>query len=424
MKPKTRRHMEVVMLSGSLSPLTTPQINWAFRETHEHFAFRLKSGITTCMDCGHEWKETAENETMCRCHKCGARMQVKDTKERVVKQKSYFNIITTKADYQVIRSFQLISEMRKGYQAKYSALAICEYWIDPKGGKTVMGLCRAMNSYFYDAFNYCSPFEIRNDNEAFQHIAGEWVHPRIKVTDTIKRNGFDGSTHCIHPVSLFQQLLTNPHAETLLKANEIELLRRCSYQPTEVDKYWNSIKIAMRHGYKFEDVQMWFDYIKMLERMGKDLNSPTLLMPEDLKEAHDLYVKKVNRKREEERREADRLKAIEDQAKFIELKSRYFGLSMTDGLINLHTLDTIDEYYVVGNHQKLCVGSAHYFNKPESLVLVAYIGTTQVATIEVSLQDYTIIQCRGYANGSCEYSKQIADIIKANASLIEERKRA
>jgi len=131
----------------------------------------------------------------------------------------------------------------------------------------------------------------------------------------------------------------------------------------------------MRHRYnKVEDVQKWFDYIKMLGTMGKDLNSPSLLMPNDLNAAHDLYVRKVNRKRDMERREADRLKAIEDQAKFMELKSRYFGLSMSDGEINPHTLDSIDEYYEVGNSQSICVGSAHYFNKPDTLVLV--IGKT------------------------------------------------
>lgn len=424
MRPKTRKQIEVVKLSGAMRSLTSSQLRWAFRETHEHFAYRLKSGVATCMDCGHEWKETAENDSMCRCPKCGARLQVKDTKERVVKQKSYFNIITTKADYQVIRSFQIISEMRKGYQAKYSAMAICEYWIDPKGGKTVMGLCRAMNSYFYDVFNYCSPFELRHDNEAFQRIADEWVYPRIKVTDTIKRNGFAGCTHHIHPVSLFKELLTNPKAETLMKAGEIELLRHLTYYPAEIDKYWNSIKIAMRHGYKFEDVGMWFDYVRMLETMGRDLNSPMFLMPTDLKAAHDQYVRKVNRKREEERRVADRKKAIEDQAKFRELKSRYFGLEMSDGEINLHTLDSIDQYYEVGRKMAICVGSAHYFNKAETLVLVAFKGTSQVATIEISLSDYSIIQCRGYANGSCEYSKQIADIISNNTALIEERKRA
>ncbi len=424
MKAKTLKQIEVVKLSGELLPLTSTQLSWAFRETHEHFAYRLKSGIATCMDCGHEWKETAENDTICRCPKCGARQQVKDTKERVVKQKSYFNIITTKADYQVIRSFQLISEMRKGYQAKYSAMAICEYWIDPKGGKTVMGLCRSMNSYFYDVFNYCSPFELRHDNEAFQRIADEWVYPRIKVTDTIKRNGFAGCTHRIHPVTLFTQLLSNPHAETLMKSGDIELLRYLCYHPQDVDKYWNSIKIAKRAGYEVEDALLWFDYIKMLDRMGKDLHSPTLVAPRDLQASHDEYVAKVERQRIKEQREKDRQQAIKDQKEFEELKSPYFGLQMTDGEINIHTLDTIDEYYEVGTSQKLCVASSKYYLKSKSLVFVAVISNKVVATIEVSLEDYAILQCRAFANGVSEYQDRIAKIISDNTKLIADRKTA
>ncbi|MCM1142847.1 MAG: PcfJ domain-containing protein, partial [Muribaculum sp.] len=245
-----------------------------------------------------------------------------------------------------------------------------------------------------------------------------------KVTDTIKRNGFDGSTHCIHPVSLFQQIITNPHAETLLKANEIELLRHCAYHPAEVDRYWNSVKIAMRHGYKFEDVQMWFDYVKMLERMGRDINSPTLLMPSDLQAAHDEYAARIERQRIKEKMEADRLKAIEDEEKFKELKSRYFGLSMTDGEINLHTLDTIDDYYKVGLNQHICVGVSKYYLKEQSLVLVAEFQGKQVATIEISTEDCHVIQCRAFANGVCEYQDRIAKIISDNTKLISECKSA
>lgn len=70
-----------------------------------------------------------------------------------------------------------------------------------------------------------------------------------------------------------------------MKAGEVELVRYLTYHPNE-DTYWNSIKIAMRHGYKFDDVPKWFDYIRMLETMDKDLHSPTLIMPEDLTAAH------------------------------------------------------------------------------------------------------------------------------------------
>ena len=339
MKPKNKIQSRLVELSGQLSPLTTPQMEWAFRNTHEHFAYRLKGGKSTCMDCGAEFIETRDGR--CFCPECGTQLEIKDTKERVIKQKSYFVVITTKEEYQVVRMWMLLSEMRKGAKAKPAYLEIGQYWINPQGRKTVIGLQRTLGGYYFDTFSFCSPFEIRRDNEAFWRIADEWVYPRIKVTDTIKRNGFKGSCHHIHPVSLFQQLLSNPKAETLMKSNEIELLRYLCHHPEDVDKYWNTIKIAKRNGYKFKDVGMWFDYIKMLEQMGRDINSPTLIAPKDLKTAHDIYVAKVNRQRIKEQREKERQQAIKDKAKFEELKSRYFGMAMTDGEIEIHSIDTI-----------------------------------------------------------------------------------
>ena len=422
MKPKNKIQSRLVELSGQLSPLTTPQMEWAFRNTHEHFAYRLKGGKSTCMDCGAEFIETRDGR--CFCPECGTQLEIKDTKERVIKQKSYFVVITTKEEYQVVRMWMLLSEMRKGAKAKPAYLEIGQYWINPQGRKTVIGLQRTLGGYYFDTFSFCSPFEIRRDNEAFWRIADEWVYPRIKVTDTIKRNGFKGSCHHIHPVSLFQQLLSNPKAETLMKSNEIELLRYLCHHPEDVDKYWNTIKIAKRNGYKFKDVGMWFDYIKMLEQMGRDINSPTLIAPKDLKTAHDIYVAKVNRQRIKEQREKERQQAIEDKAKFEELKSRYFGMAMTDGEIEIHSIDTIDDYYKIGESQSICCGTAKYFLKESTLTLTAYIGNKQIATIEISLDDYHIIQCRAFANGICEYTEQIAGIINANKKMIAERKRA
>lgn len=225
-------------------------------------------------------------------------------------------------------------------------------------------------------------------------------------------------------MTLFQQLLSNPKAETLIKSNEIELLRYLCHHPEDVDRYWNSIKIAKRNGYKFKDVGMWFDYIKMLERMGRDINSPSLIAPQDLKTAHDIYVAKVNRQRIKEQREKERLPAIEDKAKFEELKSRYFGMALTDGEIEIHSIDTIDDYYKIGESQSICCGTAKYFLKENTLTLTAYIGIKQIATIEISLDDYHIIQCRAFASGICEYTEQIAGIINANKKMIAERKRA
>lgn len=424
MKPRNLKEKHIVELNGRLRPLTTPQMNWALNSTINHYGYRLKSGMCTCMKCGHEWLETRNG--ICLCPECGTRIEIKDTKERVIRDKSYFNVITTIEDYQVVRMFLMIVEMRKGMKANPAYLEIGSYWIDSNGKTTVVGLQRTLGHYI-DCFAFGSPLEIRRDNEAFQRISDEWVYPRIKVMDTIKRNGFKGSCHYIHPVTMFQELLTNSKAETLMKANEIELLRYLCARPTNkayIDTYWNTIKIANRNGYKVKDSQMWMDYIKMLERCGKDILSPKYICPANLKEAHDEYIDKVNRLRQKEQREKERQQAIEDKARFEELKSRYFGMAMTDGEIEIHSIDTIDDYYEIGQRQSICCGSAKYFLKEDTLTLTAYIGNKQIATLEISLDDCHIIQCRAFANQVCEYTEQIAGIINANKKMIAERKRA
>ena len=419
MKPKTKKQKEIMALSGQLRPLTATQMQWAFNSTINHYAYRLKNGKAICMSCGHEW--TAD-EGMTTCPHCGRKVKVETTMQRVYQTKAYFNVITAKGNYQVVRMFLLIAEFRKGMAVNPAYLEIGQYWVDAKGGKTLVGIKRTMG-YYMDSFAFGSPLEIRKDSEVFQRISDEYVYPRIKATDTIRRNGFDGHTHDINPVTLFQQLLSNPKAETLMKAREVELLRYLCNHPSDADKYWNTIKIARRAGYKVEDSKMWFDYIKMLERMGKDLRNAKLVAPSDLKAAHDEYMVKIERQRIKEQMEKNRKRAEADEAEFVKLKGKYLGLVMTDGEIIIHTLNSVAEYYEEGTRQHICVGSSSYYLKKNSLVFTAKIGNKTIATVEISLKDYSILQCRAFANGVCEYTDRIAEIIKSNTKLIRKRKR-
>ena len=423
MKPRNKKQERILALSGQLRPLSNAQMQWALNYTINHFAYRLKNGKAVCLKCGHEWNA---NEGVCRCPHCGISLEVKTTKERVRKDKSYFNIITAKGGYQVIRMFLMSVELRKGMVAEPSFQEIGQYWLDENGNATVVGLKRTIG-WYVDSFDYCSKLELRRDNDAFLFIADQWVYPRIKVTDTIKRNGFDGHTYDINPLTLFKELLTNPKAETLMKSGDVEMLRYLCHSPfnaDEIDFYWKSIKVAKRAGFEFEDAQMWMDYIKMLERMGKDLHSPVLVAPQDLQTAHDLYSAKVERQRIKAQREEDRKKAEADEAKFEELKGRYIGLVMTDGEIVIHTLNSVAEYYDEGSRQHICVASARYYLKENSLVLTATIKGQTIATIEISLSDYSIIQCRAFANKVCKYQDRIDKIIRDNTKMLAERKRA
>ena len=96
---------------------------------------------------------------------------------------------------------------------------------------------------------------------------------------------------------------------------------------------------------------------------------------------------------------------------------------MTDGEITVHTLNSVAEYYEEGKRQHICVGSSEYYLKKDSLVFIAKIGNKTIATIEISLKDFSILQCRAFANGVCKYTDRISEIIKANTKLIRKRKR-
>ena len=132
-------------------------------------------------------------------------------------------------------------------------------------------------------------------------------------------------------------------------------------------------------------------------------------------------MRKTNIQREKERREADRKKAMEKEAKFKELKGRFIGLVFTDNEIEIKTLDSIDEYYMEGNTQHICVGSAQYYLKAESLVFSARIDGRIVATIEIDLKTLKVIQCRAACNKDSEYRERIEKAIASHRKEIKAR---
>lgn len=150
MKPRNKFEKAVIAQSEHLRPLPVAPRRWAFRNTIEHYAFRLPKGRTTCMDCGHSWimEKSAEK---CTCPKCKAHLKVAETYTRTLQQKSYFNVLTTSGNYQVLRIFLLIVEIRKGFTANPAFLEIGQYWMNAEGRTTVVGLKRTMG-YNLDCF--------------------------------------------------------------------------------------------------------------------------------------------------------------------------------------------------------------------------------------------------------------------------------
>ena len=184
----------------------------------------------------------------------------------------------------------------------------------------------------------------------------------------------------------------------------------------------------MRHRYQINNLSLWFDYLRMLDRLGKDVRNPKNICPADFINAHDTISRKIEAIRRREREEQQRkineerlLREKKNEEKFNSLKAKFFGLVITDNEIEVKVLESIEEYLNEGETQHICVFSSEYYLKKDTLVLSARIKGTIIETVEVDLNTLKVVQCHGKYNKDTEYHNRIIDLVNSNAKLIRER---
>ena len=178
----------------------------------------------------------------------------------------------------------------------------------------------------------------------------------------------------------------------------------------------DSYKIATRHGYRIEDFDLWCDTITALTACGKDIRSTKYICPIDLKAEHDRWQRKAELVRKRERLEAQLKKAKENEANFLNRKSCYFGIVITDKDIEVSVLDSIDAYKREGDDMHHCVFSNAYYNIPDTIILSAHDRNgNRIETVEFSLSQNKVIQSRGVNNENTKYHNRIVNLVNANA---------
>ena len=199
-----------------------------------------------------------------------------------------------------------------------------------------------------------------------------------------------------------------------MKTDQVELLKYFDKYPVYINDYWQSIKICIRDNFKIADPSIWFDYLSLLKYFGKDLSNPKYVCPVDVKLAHDRLVIK---KREQDRK----LKLIElrekieeEQEEYEKQKGRFFNLLITDGEIIVKPLVSVEEYMIEGDLLNHCIFTNEYYKKDKSLILSARINNAPVETIELSLDNFSVVQSRGINNQITEYHDRILNLVNEN----------
>jgi hypothetical protein len=427
MKPQNKFQKQVVEASKTLPKLTKEQIQWGYDNGIDHIGRRTDKGVITCTKCGHSWQGAGylvATLTECKCPNCNTKLTVDTTKKRTFSTRYYMTVVTAHAGYQVLRSVMLFCSVKVGETPKYDYSEVMQRWIAPNGKHcTFAKLRQTMGTCYYDAWIFHTDLELRHENSnnkyyinVYDKIFTGVVYPRMKLIPELKRTGYKKGLYGQKPLDLFRTLLTDSRAETLMKTGYTKLLKRIMDSGWKnIDKYWQSVRICIRNGYKINDATLWCDYIDNLRFFGKDLYNAKYVCPTDLKAEHDRYMLK----KAKADAQAELEKQLEKEAEFRAIKAKFFGLIFSDGRISVRVLESVQEIVAEGQAMHHCVGS--YSTKEDSLILSATIDGKRIETVEVSISKLKVIQCRGLCNKNSEHHNQILSLVNNNMPLIEQR---
>jgi hypothetical protein len=358
--------------------------------------------------------------TDCYCPNCKTKLEVKTTRQRVFKDYQYFCIITSCKEFQVLRFIYIDFKAKAGEKANYFHSEVIQLWIAPNGKHATVARLRPMTC-FADTWNFSSKLEIR-PNKSYYNATPTAIYPRQKLIPEIKRSGYTGDFHNLTPFDLFRYIVTENKAETLLKTGQTRLLKYFAQSTSQnINDYWTSIRICIRNEYTVTNVTEWCDYINLLRFFGKDLHNAKYVCPANLKAEHDKYVQKKRAYIELERKEEAKKRALENEILFQEMKSKFFGIEFTDGLIQIRVLESVTEIMQEGDAMHHCVFTNDYHLRPDSLILSATIDGNRIETIEISLTKLQVLQSRGVCNKNTEYHNRIVNLVKKNIPTIRKR---
>lgn len=414
MKPRNKTEREIVKFSNMIPELSDKQREWA---------------IKTCISEDDAYKYSDRFSRGC------------------------FYLVCTFKGWQVLRYFQVRVKFRfhKMVNEKIYFKECMQQWM--KDGKYVFLSKQRTNGYFVDAFSTFGKLEVKTHT-----VWGYLGDPReigydgvyyASVQDRYKYALRDFKEK-ISVDYIFRSVNANSFNETLMRRN-IEMWRTCKYHEAVFDREkMSAVKIVIRHGkssYLYDS--LWWDMLDSIIYLKKDLRNPSIVCPENLREAHDKWLKSAdNKKKKMEDRmtklrliaeEKMQLRYLEQAAKadeenkkkaealanvYIARRKQFFDIDIKEGAIDIQVLKSVQEFFEEGKEMGHCVFRNGYYDvnsKPNCLILSAKVNGLRMETIEVNLSDVTIVQCQGHHNINSSYHDAILKLMNDNLWQIESK---
>jgi len=417
MRPKTKLHHEILKLHEKLPEVTQKQINWSYKKNFKFWCWKTKHKAV-CFECGYGWDlERTLITTLFPiiCPSCKRKLEQADARSWRKTECEYFQIMTVIKDFQVIRMFQIYHWMKKGIEAHYSCHELYQHWIHVDGKHEIMSTgFNGLGAYgLGGGWSWCGPMELRgNDNDRY-YINGASICPGKKIHKNIIRNGFDGKFYTFNEAYFFLRILTDRLFEMFLKAGQIGLLKDYRHVSYRLSEFKDQIRICMKRKYIIKDASIWFDYLHLLKHFHKNIYDPALICPDNINASHDELVAQ-KRVIDQRNRAAAQEKRDNEDRELRKAKKKLMSLMFTDGEITIVPLRNVMDYKQEEKILNHCVYSSEYHKKTRSFIMSARKENERLETIEISLVDFSILQCRGFENKDSAFHSKIMELMKKN----------
>lgn len=430
MQPRTKEEMRVMELSAKLPPISSSQMNWATTHIGKPTAY-VNKRIAWCSECGEQLPmkkstllvDVKRNKLV--CPHCGKTITIAENSYGFVHRDSYYyTLVTTCQGYQVFRHFIVERYARRSSKPSYYIKEAVQNWINSNGKETIVARDVSTLSRYNDNWMFHRNMSIKHkSNNSYYSINrydinSYYIYPNRKYIPTLKRNGFKGDFFELTPSIVAKNILGNSDYEYLIKTNQISVFKYLCKKGFSSIPHKYALNICNRNNYIIKDAVSWYDMVKALDYLGKDLRSPHFICPPDLIAAHDKYIKLSDKKHKKELREQKIKEALRWEKEYYELKHKYFDLVISNDNIFIKVLRKPSEFVEEGEKMHHCVGS--YYKYKDSLILSARDKDgNRIETIEVSLKTFKIIQSRGVCNSNTEFHDEILKLMNDNMNKIK-----
>ena len=328
---------------------------------------------------------------------------------------TYYHVIAeVKGGYQVFRFFRI-----RIYKRKPTDIWETQQIWYAQGRELVISRQRTMGIY-YDCYIKNSDLELRHNYRNFAYntanmlpISTSECKSLLPMFDEEEVNRI-GSLYSV--AKKYKMFCASPYMETLyFQHREVFEKFLDKVQLNDILENEKEIKVALRHHYKFEDVSIWTDTMKLAKHFGIETRNPFYCAPLNLDVLHNSLLKR--KAKEEAAKEIEKLAEFEG-AYYKHIKP-YLDILLKGANVVIVPLKSVKEVYFEGKMMHHCVYECKYWKKNDTLLLSAQVDGKHVETIEFNLKSLKVAQSRGLQNKQTEYHEEILALMKANAKNIK-----